>query len=175
VDRFLPLVREARSDPCIQSVTFVRATNLPQIKDAVLLPEPVEARPHVLLACLTNPITNLVYDNLPSLLKHCDYVFTQIKTFIAESRIAVPGDMEQVCSVVFCAYNGIALIVPSLSISFFPRFILCPPCSVSRRSGTRETTPTSPPLSLHPSVSQSDAPSSFQVTQVRSLRETECI
>jgi hypothetical protein len=101
VDRFLPLVREARSDPCIQSVTFVRATNLPQIKNAVLLPEPVEARPHVLLACLTNPITNLVYDNLPSLLKHCDYIFTQIKTFIAEGRIAVPGDMEQVCSVVF--------------------------------------------------------------------------
>ncbi len=98
VDRHFTKVKSARNDPCFQSVTVIRATNLAQVKAAVSPPEVAEARSHVLLACLTNPISDYPYTDVPALLKHCDSIFTQLKSFIAEGRAAVPGDMEQVNS-----------------------------------------------------------------------------
>ena len=96
VDRHFAKIKSARNDPSFESVTVVKATNLAQVKAAVSPTELIEARSHVLLACLTNPIASLPYTDVPSLLKHCDSVFTQLKSFIAEGRAAVPGDMEQV-------------------------------------------------------------------------------
>ncbi len=76
---------------------MVRATNLAQIKE-VLLPTVLSAtRSHVLLACLTNPITNYSYEGaVPMLVKHCEEVFDQLKAYIAEARDTTPGDLEQV-------------------------------------------------------------------------------
>ena len=97
VDRFYPIVKASRSDPCIQDATVVRATNLAQIKEALVPAVPVEARSHVLLACLTNPVTSYPYEGaLPQLLTHCGEVFDQIKAYIAEGRGSTPGNMEQV-------------------------------------------------------------------------------
>jgi hypothetical protein len=96
VDRYFPVVKAARDDECIQGVNVVRTTNLAQIKDALLPSGGVEARPHVLLAYLTNPVAMYPYTNPHSLIQHCESVFTQIKTFIAEGHGAVPGDLEQV-------------------------------------------------------------------------------
>jgi len=96
VDRYFPIVKAARDDECIQNVSVSRTTNLAQIKDVLLPGAGVEARSHVLLACLTNPVTMHAYTAPKSLLKHCESVFTQIKAFIAEGRLAVPGDLEQV-------------------------------------------------------------------------------
>ncbi len=97
VDRFYPVVKASRSDPCIQDATVVRATNLAQIKEALVPAVPVEARSHVLLACLTNPVTSYPYEGaLPQLLKHCGEVFDHIKAYIAEGRGSTPGNMEQV-------------------------------------------------------------------------------
>jgi hypothetical protein len=45
---------------------------------------------------LTNPIASFPFTDVSSLLKHCDSVFTQVKSYIAEGRAAVPGDLEQV-------------------------------------------------------------------------------
>ncbi len=76
VDRFYPIVKASRSDQSIQDAIIVRATNLAQIKEALVPAAPVEARSHVLLACLTNPVTNYPYEGaLPLLLKHCGEVF----------------------------------------------------------------------------------------------------
>jgi hypothetical protein len=96
VDRHFAKIKSVRKDPCFESVTVVKATNLAQVKGAVSPTELVEARSHVLLACLTNPIASYPFTDVPSLLKHCDSVFTQVKSYIAEGRAAVPGDMEQV-------------------------------------------------------------------------------
>ena len=96
VDRYFTVVKAARDDECIQNVSISRSVNLAQIKDVLLPGVSVEARSHVLLACLTNPITMHAYTEPRSLLKHCESVFTQIKAFIAEGRLAVPGDLEQV-------------------------------------------------------------------------------
>ncbi len=80
VDRYFTVVKASRDDECIQNVSISRSVNLAQIKD-VLLP---------------NPITMHAYTEPRSLLKHCESVFTQLKAFIAEGRLAVPGDLEQV-------------------------------------------------------------------------------
>jgi hypothetical protein len=97
VDKYYPVVKAARSDPSIQDAIVVRATNLAQVKEALVPAVPNEARSHVLLACLTNPVTNYPYEGaLPMLLSHCTEVFDQIKAYIAEGRGATPGDLEQV-------------------------------------------------------------------------------
>jgi len=96
VDRHFAKVKAARDDPCFQNVSIVRATNLAQVKAAVSPPEVTEARSHVLLACLTNPIADYQFTDVPSLLKHCDSIFTQLKSYIAGGRATLPGDLEQV-------------------------------------------------------------------------------
>jgi hypothetical protein len=97
VDRFFPVVKAARNDPSIQDATVLRATNLAQIKEALVPAVSVEARSHVLLACLTNPVSSFPYEGaLAMLLKHCTEVFDQIKAYIVEGRGATPGHLEQV-------------------------------------------------------------------------------
>ena len=97
VDRYFPAVRAARKEPSIQDATVVRATNLAQIKEALLPTVLSEPRSHVLLACLTNPITNYSYEGaMPMLVKHCGEVYDQLKAYITEARVATPGDLEQV-------------------------------------------------------------------------------
>jgi hypothetical protein len=78
------------------NVTVMRATNLAQIKEAIQPAVAVEARTHVLLACLTNPISMYPYTNPQQLVKHCESVFTQVRAYIAKGRGAIPGDLEQV-------------------------------------------------------------------------------
>jgi len=97
VDRYFPAVRAARKEPSIQDATVVRATNLAQIKEALLPTVLSEPRSHVLLACLTNPITNYSYEGaMPMLVKHCGEVYDQLKAYITEARVTTPGDLEQV-------------------------------------------------------------------------------
>jgi hypothetical protein len=96
VDRHFPALKAARNDPSIQNVNVTRATNLAQVKAAVCPSELAEARSHVLLACMTNPITDHQFTDTTSMLRHCESIFTQLKLFIAEGRSAIPGDMEQV-------------------------------------------------------------------------------
>jgi hypothetical protein len=97
VDRYYPVVKASRNDPSIQDATVIRATNLAQIKEALVPAVPAEARSHVLLACLTNPVTSYPYEGaLQLLLNHCTEVFDQIKAYIIEGRSATPGNMEQV-------------------------------------------------------------------------------
>jgi len=42
VDRYFPLVKAARNEPSIQDATVVRATNLAQIKEALVPAVPTE-------------------------------------------------------------------------------------------------------------------------------------
>ncbi len=91
VDRFYPIVKASRGDPSIQDAAVICATNLAQVKEVLIPAVPVEARSHVLLACLTNPVASYSYEGaLPMLLKHCGEVFDQIKAYIAEGRGKYP-------------------------------------------------------------------------------------
>jgi len=114
VDRHFAKVKSARNDPCFQNAFVVRATNLAQVKAALCPPELAEARSHVLLACATNPIADYQFTDVTALLKHCEAIFTQLKSFIAEGRANVPGDLEQV---IFCLF--IASIILFLYCDFY--------------------------------------------------------
>jgi hypothetical protein len=96
VDRHFAKIKAAQNEPCFQNVSVVRATNMAQVKAAVCPPELAEARSHVLLACVTNPLADSQFTDITSMLKHCESIFTQLKSYIAEGRAAVPGDLEQV-------------------------------------------------------------------------------
>jgi hypothetical protein len=146
-----------------------------QVKAAVCPSELAEARSHVLLACLTNPITDHQFTDPTSMLRHCESVFTQLKSFITEGRSVVPGDMEQV-NFSFCV-NIILFVIDHLIVSHVIlqfstcyRFTLCPPCTVSAHSGIREITVRSPPPSPVPSASQSATPLYSLVTPIQCSR-----
>ena len=169
VDRHFAKVKSARNDPCFESVTVVKATNLAQVKGAVSPAELAEARSHVLLACLTNPIASFPFTDVSSLLKHCDSLFTQVKSYIAEGRAAVPGDLEQVLHKSILRPN-IILLYHLLAVfhqifSFVLRSTLCHRCIESALFGIREilrkSPLLSPPLSANPSVT----PLHWRVTQ----------
>ncbi len=96
VDRYLSIVKAAKEDPAIQETTFARATNLVQMQEALVPSTPNEPYPNVVLACLTNPITNNPFEDYNVLIAHCNETFAQIQAWIQEGRGAVPGTMRQV-------------------------------------------------------------------------------
>jgi hypothetical protein len=97
VDRHIAVVKAAKEDPAIQETTFARATNLVQLKEA-LVSTSGTPYPNVVLACLTNPITNHPFDEYKTLVVHCNQTFAQILAWVQEGRGAVPGTLRQVCN-----------------------------------------------------------------------------
>jgi hypothetical protein len=71
VDIYLATVKAAKEDPAIQETTFTRAMNLVQLQDALVPPTPNEPFPNLVLACLTNPITNHPFEDYNVLIAHC--------------------------------------------------------------------------------------------------------
>jgi hypothetical protein len=96
VDRYLPIVKACKEDPIIQDVSFVKATNLVQVKSALVPEKPETVYPAVVLACLTNPITNYAYEEYKEMIAHCNKTFSQIQAWVQEGRGALPGTMQQV-------------------------------------------------------------------------------
>jgi hypothetical protein len=86
VDRYLPIMKAAKEDPAIQETSFMRATNLVQLREALVPPSPTETHPNVVLACLTNPITNHPFDEYKTLVVHCNQTFAQILAWIQEGQ-----------------------------------------------------------------------------------------
>ncbi len=96
IDRYLPLVKAVKEDPGIQEVTFTRATNMVQLQEALVPSTPSTVYPAVVLACLTNPITNHPYEDYGMLMTHCNKTFNQVQAWVQEGRGAAPGAMSQV-------------------------------------------------------------------------------
>ncbi len=96
IDRYLPLVKAVKEDPGIQEATFLRATNMVQLQEALVPSNPTTAHPNVVLACMTNPITNFPFEDFTSLMSHCTKTFTQIQAWIQEGRGALPGTLSRV-------------------------------------------------------------------------------
>jgi hypothetical protein len=86
IDRYLPLVKAVKEDPGIQETTFTRATNLVQLQEAQVSATPTVSHPDVILACMTNPITNFAYEDYNGLMNHCAKIFSQVQAWIQEGR-----------------------------------------------------------------------------------------
>jgi hypothetical protein len=98
IDRYLPLVKAVKEDPGIQEATFSRATYTVQLQEALVPANPTLAHPDMILACMTNPITNFPIEDYTGLMSHCTK--TQIQAWIQEGRGALPGTLRRVGS--FC-------------------------------------------------------------------------
>ena len=96
VDRYIAMVKAAKEDPAIHETTFARATNLVQLKEALVPSVSTDPYPNVVLACLTNPLTNHPFDEYKTMVNHCNQVFAQVLAWIEEGRGAVPGTLRQV-------------------------------------------------------------------------------
>jgi len=107
VDRYISIVKAAKEDPAIQETTFARATNLVQLQDALVPATPNEPHPNVILACLTNPITNHPFKEYKILVEHCNKTFAKVLAWIQEGRGAVPGALRQVSSTATLFYTSI--------------------------------------------------------------------
>ena len=74
VIRYLPLLKEKKSDPAIQSVVLARATNAVTLQDA--LSHPKSAHTTVIISAITNLLTAKYFDDFDDMTAHCKTVST---------------------------------------------------------------------------------------------------
>jgi len=94
VDRFLPVVKEHKTDPQIQATTFTKTTNAVLLREA--LTHPTVAHSVIIIAALTNLLTAKYFDDYDKLVDHCNNVFRDVLIWINEGRAALPGFASQV-------------------------------------------------------------------------------
>jgi hypothetical protein len=140
------MVKAAKEDPAIHETTFARATNLVQLKEALVPSVSTNPYPNVVLACLTNPLTNHPFDEYKTMVNHCNQVFAQVLAWIEEGRGAVPGTLRQVCFftiVAFCHVcknRSIFFVVLKCTILLFMRLRYAPIVSSEGRTVTPQYT-----------------------------------
>jgi len=93
--RFLPKLKETKSDPSIQSVSMTKATNEVLLRDAVSNPR--SAYPLIIVAALTNLITSKFFDDYDLMIEHCKTVFNDLLLWVQEGRDNLEGFASQVC------------------------------------------------------------------------------
>jgi len=89
VSRYLPVVKEAKTDAAVQDATFTRVVNEVQLKEA--LTNPVEVRPTLIIASLTNLITSAYFESFDKLRIHADRTFNNVLTWLTEGRQVLEG------------------------------------------------------------------------------------
>jgi hypothetical protein len=94
VVRFLPKLKEVKSDPSIQSVSMTKTTNEVLLRDA--LSNPTSAYPLIIIASLTNLITSKYFEDYDLMVEHCKTVFNDVQLWIQEGRDNVDGFASQV-------------------------------------------------------------------------------
>ncbi len=92
--RYLPLLKEKKSDPAIQSVVLARATNAVTLQDSLCNPK--TAHTTVIVSAITNLITSKYFDDFDDMTTHCKAVFNDLLLWIQEGREALDGFAQQV-------------------------------------------------------------------------------
>jgi hypothetical protein len=92
--KYLPLLRERKTDPTIHSATVARATNVVLLRD--LLTSPTAAHALVIISALTNVITSKYFDDYDQMIDHCRNAFNDVLLWIQEGRKALAGFAETV-------------------------------------------------------------------------------
>jgi hypothetical protein len=94
VVKYLPLLKERKSDPAIQATTVSRAPNVVLIRDQ--LSSPKEAHALIIISALTNLVTSKYFDDFDQMVEHCQGTFTDVLLWIQEGREALSGFAETV-------------------------------------------------------------------------------
>jgi len=92
--KYLPLLKERKTDPTIQSATVARATNVVLLRDQLTSPTAVQAL--VIISAITNVITSKYFDDYDLMIEHCRNVFNDVLLWIQEGREALAGFAETV-------------------------------------------------------------------------------
>jgi hypothetical protein len=104
--KYLPLLKERKTDPSIQATTVSRATNVVLLRDLLSSPKVVHSL--VIISALTNLITAKFFEDYDAMIEHCRGVFNDVLLWIQEGREAVDGFAETVS---ISSYNRGAHIV----------------------------------------------------------------
>jgi hypothetical protein len=92
--RYLPMLKEKKSDPAIQSVVLARATNAVALQDSLCNPK--TAHTTVIVSAITNLLTSKYFDDFDDMTAHCKTVFNDLLLWIQEGREALDGFAQQV-------------------------------------------------------------------------------
>ncbi len=93
--RYLPVLKEAKTDSAIQDSTFIRTINAVQLREA--LSSPQQAHPTLIISALTNLLTSSYYEGFDALKLFADRTFNEVLTWIVEGREFQAGFGAQVC------------------------------------------------------------------------------
>jgi hypothetical protein len=97
ISRFLPIVKEAKTDPAVQDATLTRVVNAVQLKEALTNPtEPV--RSTLIISALTNLLTASYFESFDQLRGHADRTFNEVLNWLNEGRQALDGFGTRVSS-----------------------------------------------------------------------------
>ncbi len=94
VVKYLPMLKEKKSDPAIQATTVTRATNVVLLRDQLSSPKDVHSL--VIVSALTNLVTSKYFDDFDKMVEHCQGTFNDIFLWIQEGREALSGFAETV-------------------------------------------------------------------------------
>jgi hypothetical protein len=90
ISRFLPIVKEAKTDQAVQDATLARVVNSVQLKEALTNPsEPIHST--LIISALTNLLTSVYFEDFNRLRVHADRVFNEVLTWLNEGRQALDG------------------------------------------------------------------------------------
>jgi hypothetical protein len=105
VIKYLPLLKERKSDPSIQATTVARATNVVLLRD--LLSKPTEVQGLVIISAVTNIITSKYFDDFDAMSEYCRTTFNDVILWIQEGREAIAGFAETVSQLLLITKNTI--------------------------------------------------------------------
>jgi hypothetical protein len=89
VVRFLPKVKESKSDPSIQAVSITKSTNAVLLREG--LSSPKSAYPIVIIAAITNLITAKFFEDYDLMIEHCQSTFNDVLLWVQEGRDNLDG------------------------------------------------------------------------------------
>ncbi len=92
--KFLPLLKEKKSDPSIQATSVARATNVVLLQDLLSRPKVVYSL--IIISAITNLITSKFFEDYDSMIEHCATVFNDVLLWVQEGREALDGFAETV-------------------------------------------------------------------------------
>ncbi len=109
VVKFLPLLKEKKSDPAIHATTVSRATNVVLLQDLLSSPKVVHSL--IIISAITNIITAKFFEDFDAMLEHCRTSFNDLLIWIQEGRENLDGFAETVIILLQPAYPELVCLL----------------------------------------------------------------
>ncbi len=94
VVKYLPVLKEKKTDPAIQATTVSRATNIVLLRDLLSSPKVVHSL--IIVSAITNLITSKFFEDFDAMIEHCSTSFNDVLMWIQEGRENLDGFAETV-------------------------------------------------------------------------------